>query len=391
MLLCPRALVGILIPVVGLGVKGFFLDGGVAAGLALVAVSAYAFTHLSGSGGVGSARPSRIPVATLCADLVVAVAAFALLASTPTGSAAILLPFLGLEASLKLGRSILPLVAIGGLAALATRAGLRMAMFHLTPRTGLIATVVASTAVLSLLGVQLRTEMAKREHLAKAQVGIRQAFWATLYEELVLAGEKPDGERWQELWALFEQACVDPSVGSELANRVALLLRNGRGTWLSSRELEVMRLLSRGFSDREVARRLFISPATVRVHVANVVHKLGASNRSEALGLVASSRFGEDGAQSGLGSGEADVVGPKARASSRSVLNLGGLQDWLAIIEVARALKVLRPGEELEVEATDPQLLPCLARWANRLGHRSGALSRDEQGFHLLISRGASG
>jgi DNA-binding NarL/FixJ family response regulator len=59
---------------------------------------------------------------------------------------------------------------------------------------------------------------------------------------------------------------------------------------LSARELEVLRLLARGLTDREIAESLVVSPRTVESHVSSVLHKLGARNRAEAAG-----RFHEPG------------------------------------------------------------------------------------------------
>ena len=50
---------------------------------------------------------------------------------------------------------------------------------------------------------------------------------------------------------------------------------------LSARELEVMRLIARGYSYKEVARDLFISVKTVETHVSSVLRKLQLSNRHE--------------------------------------------------------------------------------------------------------------
>lgn len=55
---------------------------------------------------------------------------------------------------------------------------------------------------------------------------------------------------------------------------------------LSSRELEVMELLAGGSSTSEVARELFVSPTTVRVHVNSVLRKLRAKDRAEAIDLL---------------------------------------------------------------------------------------------------------
>lgn len=50
---------------------------------------------------------------------------------------------------------------------------------------------------------------------------------------------------------------------------------------LSDRELQVMRLIARGYSYKEVAKELFISVKTVESHVSNVLRKLQLSNRHE--------------------------------------------------------------------------------------------------------------
>ena len=51
---------------------------------------------------------------------------------------------------------------------------------------------------------------------------------------------------------------------------------------LTDREVEVLRLISRGRSNREVAQQLFISPKTVGRHVENVYAKIGVSSRAAA-------------------------------------------------------------------------------------------------------------
>jgi DNA-binding CsgD family transcriptional regulator len=51
---------------------------------------------------------------------------------------------------------------------------------------------------------------------------------------------------------------------------------------LSARELEVLRLVAEGLSDREIAERLVLSPHTVHRHVANIRTKLGQPSRAAA-------------------------------------------------------------------------------------------------------------
>ena len=51
---------------------------------------------------------------------------------------------------------------------------------------------------------------------------------------------------------------------------------------LSSREIEVLRLLAMGKSNAQIAEALVISPNTVNRHVSNIYTKTGAANRAEA-------------------------------------------------------------------------------------------------------------
>ncbi len=60
---------------------------------------------------------------------------------------------------------------------------------------------------------------------------------------------------------------------------------------LTAREQEVMRLIARGYTYREVGQTLFISVKTVETHVGNVLHKLQLSNRHELAHWAAQRRI----------------------------------------------------------------------------------------------------
>lgn len=51
---------------------------------------------------------------------------------------------------------------------------------------------------------------------------------------------------------------------------------------ISERELEVLKLVAGGFSNREIARKLFITEGTVKNHVTSVLRKLGLRDRTQA-------------------------------------------------------------------------------------------------------------
>ncbi len=52
---------------------------------------------------------------------------------------------------------------------------------------------------------------------------------------------------------------------------------------LTPRELEVLQIMARGARNRDIAQELFISERTVKIHVANVIAKLGVTNRTAAV------------------------------------------------------------------------------------------------------------
>ena len=68
---------------------------------------------------------------------------------------------------------------------------------------------------------------------------------------------------------------IPPAVAERLAERLA-------GPALTERETAVLRLIVAGMSNKEIASALFISEATVKTHINNLLSKLGVSDRTQA-------------------------------------------------------------------------------------------------------------
>ncbi|HEV2121607.1 MAG TPA: response regulator transcription factor, partial [Chloroflexota bacterium] len=105
----------------------------------------------------------------------------------------------------------------------------------------------------------------------------------------VLLGEACFGEAWQE----GEQSPLDQIVVE--AAKVEVLQTAGLpqskstvteddslAVRLSARELEVLRMVVEGYSDREIADTLSISRRTVTTHVSSILNKLGMNSRTSA-------------------------------------------------------------------------------------------------------------
>jgi DNA-binding NarL/FixJ family response regulator len=86
------------------------------------------------------------------------------------------------------------------------------------------------------------------------------------------------------------QTHVDPSVAGKLFDRIARGRISEQDTTLadtlSERELDILRLLARGFSNAEIASQLALSPGTVRNYVSSVLSKLEVSDRTQAAVLA---------------------------------------------------------------------------------------------------------
>jgi NarL family two-component system response regulator LiaR len=82
------------------------------------------------------------------------------------------------------------------------------------------------------------------------------------------------------------QALLDPTVAARLVDEIAARPAAGdndrASDRLTRREREVLELISRGFSNKRIARDLGIAEKTVKTHVGHVLAKLGVADRTQA-------------------------------------------------------------------------------------------------------------
>jgi DNA-binding NarL/FixJ family response regulator len=120
---------------------------------------------------------------------------------------------------------------------------------------------------------------------------------------IVAASRRPLGLRLEQVLRLdfrglpapaeeaLEPRQTTPTSTGELLTDSAEQNSASLPTSLSKRELEVLALLAEGLSDVAIAQRLVMTPRTARYHVASILHKLAANNRTHAVVLAVRRRL----------------------------------------------------------------------------------------------------
>ncbi|MFJ8658457.1 response regulator [Streptomyces sp. NPDC093795] len=99
-------------------------------------------------------------------------------------------------------------------------------------------------------------------------------------------------ERPEELFAAIHSAAQGrTALSPPVASRVMDRMRGAAGPSLTDRERDILGQLGRGLGNREIARALFISEATVKTHLGRIYAKLGVDTRAGAVSVAKERRL----------------------------------------------------------------------------------------------------
>ncbi|MFV0129199.1 response regulator [Streptomyces sp. HMX112] len=99
-------------------------------------------------------------------------------------------------------------------------------------------------------------------------------------------------ERPEELFTAIHAAAQGrTALSAPVAGRMRDRMRGAAGPTLTDRERDILGQLARGLGNREIARALFISEATVKTHLGRIYTKLGVDTRAGAVAVAKEQRL----------------------------------------------------------------------------------------------------
>ncbi|TJZ49506.1 response regulator transcription factor [Streptomyces piniterrae] len=99
-------------------------------------------------------------------------------------------------------------------------------------------------------------------------------------------------ERPEELFAAIRAAAQGrTTLSPPIASRVMNQMRGATRPALTARELDILGQLAQGLGNRDIARALFISQATVKTHLGRIYDKLGVDTRAGAVAVAKEQRL----------------------------------------------------------------------------------------------------
>jgi predicted ATPase/DNA-binding CsgD family transcriptional regulator len=136
----------------------------------------------------------------------------------------------------------------------------------------------AAAALRHVTGAEI--DGVQRDEYDRFLAGLRDTLGNQRFDEVWSVGQTPTPEQA----VVAARAVISDELTTALSGSPHVAPRSPAG--LTSRELDVLRLLVEGRSDKEIADALFIGARTVQTHVANLFAKLGVNARAEAAAVA---------------------------------------------------------------------------------------------------------
>jgi DNA-binding NarL/FixJ family response regulator len=153
------------------------------------------------------------------------------------------------------------------------------------PAAGLLGSTMTVRA-LHAIGISAHSKQ-EYEDLQKI---LKSKLNAQRYEELLNQGKaRPLEVAVEDAFALSAEIIEHGSLltpAAPVAGGQSVMARAIAESGLTRRELEVLQLLARGFSDKKIADELYISPRTAMTHVSNILSKFGVNKRTAAASVA---------------------------------------------------------------------------------------------------------
>jgi DNA-binding NarL/FixJ family response regulator len=150
---------------------------------------------------------------------------------------------------------------------------------HLPDRDGFVALQEMAQAGLPTRVVLLTTALSDSEVMMAIRVGVKGVILKDMPSQMLIqcVRKVAAGGQWLERGSMGR--VLNKLVHRENATRTLLDV-------LSAREVEIVRLIMTGLRNREIAKKLFLSEGTVKVHLHHIYTKLGVDSRLALLRYV---------------------------------------------------------------------------------------------------------